>query len=85
MNCTNVLEVVTRTVREVAHLAEDDTDLTSDSDLLDEGFVDSLNLVTIVLRLEVELGVKFSDADMANNRFTTISGLTDIVCDKLQV
>lgn len=83
MERNTVIRDIDAIVREVGHIGEDDPDLGPESQLLDEGFVDSLNLVTIVLRLEERYAVKFSDADMAGGRFTTINGLADLVCGKL--
>jgi acyl carrier protein len=48
---------------------------------LDAGFIDSMELVELIMELESRFQIKFSAQDMQSNKFRTVGGLIGIVKD----
>lgn len=54
-----------------------------DVNYLDAGLLSSLEVVELVTEIEDEFGIQFSEADFQNERFVTISGLSDLILERL--
>lgn len=83
MDSQEVFDVVNICVREAAMIDMDDDELTPECDLMDEGFVDSLGLVSIIIQVETNYNIKFTDGDIAQPRLATIKGLAEMISEKL--
>jgi acyl carrier protein len=51
-----------------------------DTDLFDNGYVDSVGLAELIGFLEDEFGVELPDELLVSDQFTTIDGISDAVC-----
>ncbi len=54
-----------------------------DVNYLDAGLLTSLEVVELVTEIEREFGIQFSEADFQSQRFLTISGLSDLILERL--
>jgi acyl carrier protein len=54
-----------------------------DVNFLEAGLLTSLEVVEFVTEIEGEFGVQFSEADFQDQRFLTISGLSDLILERL--
>lgn len=57
--------------------------LEADTPLVTSGIVDSAGVVEVVEFLERRFGVRIGDADISLRNCNTLSGLTDLVADRL--
>jgi len=46
---------------------------------LEKGWVDSLNFITFINDIENEFNIRFSNDEFQNRKFSTITGLTEII------
>jgi acyl carrier protein len=51
-----------------------------DTDLFDNGYVDSVGLAELIGFLEDEFGVEIPDELLVSDQFTTIEGISQVVC-----
>lgn len=75
----NIFDTLLDIVRDIVH----DTD-TNDEKLLaiaylDEGYIDSFQLIEMIATVEKQFGMKFSAADLTSNDFRTFSGVARII------
>ncbi|MFK7959745.1 MAG: acyl carrier protein [Phycisphaerales bacterium] len=82
MQLEDFISEVDGLVREVGGIDADDAELTPDAELMDEGFVDSLGLVNVLLRLEKKYGVRFTDADAAAGNLSTIRTVASLAAER---
>ena len=70
----------------VRHIADrhgiESTGIERDADLFDRGYVDSLGVFNMMMVLEENFGIRFSEYDMVDPRINTVSGLAAIIDDK---
>ena len=50
---------------------------------LDEGHVDSINMIQFILEIEEQFGIELTPEDTASEKFRTVDGLIQIVENKL--
>lgn len=62
----------------------DDIELTPNTSLLDEWFVDSLSIVEVVVFMESTFDVLVARADINGDTFASLETLTDFVVARLQ-
>lgn len=81
MSDTEVRDAVLRFFAERAHepLRGDTPEERMDIAYLDEGLVDSIAIVELVVELESSYGVRFAPADLQSAEFRTIGGLVRTV------
>lgn len=67
------------------HLVGDDRNdpLTEDTDLIEEGIVDSMGLMRIVTFLEDRSGIRVPDDEVGPDNFATVNAIVELV-DRLQ-
>lgn len=53
-----------------------------DVNYLDAGLLTSLEVVELVTEVEQEFGIQFSELDFQDQRFPTISGLSDLILER---
>jgi D-alanine--poly(phosphoribitol) ligase subunit 2 len=58
-----------------------DTDIAT-VDFFARKFIDSFGIISLISAVEVEFGVHFDDRDFQDRRFSTISGLSEIIRGK---
>jgi acyl carrier protein len=46
---------------------------------LDEGLIDSFQVIEMITRLEEKLKIKFSSHDLASEKFRTLKGVSEII------
>jgi len=83
MNLQEVVSVVDAKVREMNNIDMDDTDLSYSTNLLEEGYIDSMGLIKLVTEIEDHFRMKFSNADFLRTDFATIEGISSIIDGKL--
>ncbi len=54
---------------------QDDNTVDMNSDYLDAGWLDSMQLVEMIVTFEQEFGIKFSAREMQSEEFRTLEGL----------
>ncbi len=59
-----------------------DAELTNDTNLLEEWFVDSLAIVEIVMYLEKQFGIKVGRADITGDNFENVNTLASLVVSR---
>ena len=83
MNFQEVVSVVAAKVREMNNIDMGDTDLTSITNLLEEGYIDSMGFIKLVTKIEDHFQIKFSNTDFLHADFATIEGMSIIIEEKL--
>jgi acyl carrier protein len=78
MTITDKLE---RFVREVGQVDPADPDFTRETDLWEEGYLDSNGVVELIVFIETEFGVKVPDEALFDPEFTRLSGIARVVDD----
>ncbi|MGZ8216763.1 acyl carrier protein [Methylomagnum sp.] len=58
-------------------------ELTETTQLLDEWFADSMEVINMVLFLEKQFGIKMRDSDISAENFETLDTLSNFVLSKL--
>lgn len=56
---------------------------TADTDLFEEGFIDSFGFIELVKYLEKEFQIKFTDNELISNQLNTLNNITSMVQSKL--
>ncbi len=51
-------------------------------DYFEAGWLTSMEVVEFVTEIEQEFGLQFTDRDLQDPRFTTISGLTQLILER---
>lgn len=59
--------------------------LTDDENFFEAGHIDSLEAINLVERIEQEFGIRFENREFQDRRFVTVSGLAEIISDKVRV
>lgn len=55
-----------------------------DANYIDAGILDSLNVIELIESVERQYDFKFSSRDFQDRRFVTVSGLAEIILERLQ-
>jgi acyl carrier protein len=55
-----------------------------DVDYFEAGWLTSMEVVEFVTEIEQQFGMQFSDRDLQDRRFVTISGLTELILESTQ-
>lgn len=79
----NVEKIIEDYIREQFDIG-DDPDLTPDTHLFDEGFVDSLGALQIVTFIEDEFSMEITQKDLTLFPMNTINEIAAVVKSKLQ-
>ena len=79
MDIENKLETYIRDYFEIG----DDPDLTLDTHLFDEGFVDSLGAVQIVSFVEETFGIEITQKDLTLYPMNTINEISEVIKTKI--
>lgn len=61
-----------------------DFDETADVRLLDDGVLDSFDIVTLVMDLNDEFDIDIDVLDLTEDNFNTIDGIVDLIQTKLE-
>lgn len=64
-------------------VADFDGSVTADTDLFEEGYVDSFGFIELVKFLEKEFQIKFTDNELISNQLNTLNNITRMVLSKL--
>ena len=75
-----VNKIIAATVKETAGL---DTELAPDQSLINDGILDSLNIIKVVQVLQKELDIEITAADITLDNFDTISAIIGFVKTRL--
>ena len=59
-----------------------DGEINKNSSLIDEGIVDSMNIIQLICYIEEKYNLNFTEEDMLNEHLVTTSGLAQIVLEK---
>ena len=78
----DIVKEIENYVRETFEIG-DDPDLTLDTHLFDEGFVDSLGAVEIVAFVEEKFDIKITQKDLTLYPMNTINEIAEVVESKL--
>jgi acyl carrier protein len=79
---TKIVDMVVEYI-EAEHRIDDVVDIRS-LRFIDEGYVSSLGLIQIVVLLEDEFNIEFTDQELESESFRTIGGLAELIADKLE-
>lgn len=63
----------------ISHLVPAGTQLQEDSTLITNGLIDSMSVVDLIVYLEKEFQVKFSDTEMTPENFDTLSAISSLI------
>ncbi len=66
-------------------LVEFGGDITEDSDLFKSGVIDSFKYIKLIIYLEKEFGIKFSEEEILANVFVTLTSIADCITKKVGV
>ena len=76
-------DVVNRVLKIVHEISGNAVALTDEqllsTDYLDNGLVDSLQIVELITRLETEFSIRFSHQDLESERFRALKGVAEII------
>jgi len=61
---------------------ENGQDTLWETDYLEAGWLTSMEVVEFVTEIEQEFGLQFSDNDLQDSRFVTVTGLTELILDR---
>ena len=75
-----VNEIIAKAVKESTGI---DTELAPDQSLINDGILDSLNIVKVVQKLQKEFDVEITAADITLDNFDTIAAIISFVNTKL--
>jgi hypothetical protein len=64
------------------HRAENGRDGLCVTDYFEAGWLTSMEVVEFVMEMERQFGMQFSDRDLQDSRFVTISGLTELIVER---
>lgn len=64
-------------------LAEFGGKVTADTDLFEEGFIDSFGYIELVKFLEKEFQIRFTDDELVSNQLNTLNNIVRMVQSKL--
>lgn len=68
-----------KAIRELSQKAEADDSEMLETDYLDRGIIDSLQLVEFITNIEDRFGVRFSHAQLESEEFRTLGGVASII------
>ena len=63
-------------------IGKEQTTSSVDVDYLDAGWLTSMEVVELITEIEQQFGMQFSDDDMQDPRFVTISGLSELILER---
>jgi acyl carrier protein len=69
----------TKTVLEILSEIRPEFDFTASSDLIDEGLLDSLDMVTLVAELDGAYGISISGIDIVPENFSSVEQIEALV------
>jgi acyl carrier protein len=75
-----VADLIEDFVRREYSIRSDDDGFTRDTDLYDSGYVDSIGVTELISLLESTYGIEIPEEDLFSEAFTTINGISLIVC-----
>lgn len=68
--------------REVAGNAPENLDDRLDEDYLENGFIDSLDLVSFITELEGRFDTRFTSDELESEQFRTLAGVVELLDEK---
>jgi acyl carrier protein len=63
-------------------IGKEQTTSSADVDYLEAGWLTSMEVVELITEIEQQFGMQFSDDDMQDPRFVTISGLSELILER---
>lgn len=84
MGIAEITTVLDEYVRERFEIESDDPDYSSEVDLFDYGYVDSLGAVEIIMFVEERFGCRISQKDISKYPMNTVREIAEVVLEKLQ-
>lgn len=79
----SIAEALERFIAHEFRIPASDHSFHRDAHLYESGFVDSVGVVELIAFLESTFDVKLEDEDLFGDAFTTINGISAVVCQRL--
>ena len=79
-----ISETIEKAILSEIAVDSDKKSLDPDEDLLEEGIIDSLGIVKLVLLMEERFGIKVDDEDVVPENFQTLGSMVRFVEQKMQ-
>jgi acyl carrier protein len=80
---SSIATTLEQLIREIAQIAEDDSEFSPTAHLFDAGYIDSIGVVTLMELIETTFGIGLSEEDLFDERFATIDGMSAIIAYRL--
>lgn len=79
MNESDIAERIEAFVRQAFTVAAGDPRFGRETDLFEEGYVDSVGLIELLAFIEDEFRIEVSDDDLVSDEFVTIDGMAQVL------
>jgi len=79
---SSICEAIEQYIRAIGRVADDDMQFGRLVELFDAGYVDSLGIVALTGFIEDTFGVELTEEDLFDHRFTTITGMAEIIASR---
>jgi acyl carrier protein len=80
----NIMEDLEKYLLSEMAVDRDKKSLASDEDLLEQGIIDSLGIMKLILHMESAFGIKISDDDVVPENFQRLNSMVKFVENKMQ-
>lgn len=80
----NVCQKIIKIIRGISGSTTKDEKLLTE-EYLDNGLINSLQVVEMIVTIEDVLKIKFSSDDLQSVKFRTVKGLVELVCALMQI
>ena len=80
----NIMEDLEKYLLSEMAVDRDKKSLASDEDLLEQGIIDSLGIMKLILHMESAFGIKINDDDVVPENFQHLNSMVRFVQNKMQ-
>ena len=82
MESESIKQIVRNFITETILFSDQDYPYADDASLLENGILDSMNVMELVAFLEEEVGIEVADHEITPENFDSVTQLADFVCQK---
>jgi len=83
ISASSIAAALERFIRSTAQVPDEDREFSRTVQLFDDGYVDSLGVVSLMAFIETSFSVELDEEDLFDIRFSTINGISEIIAARL--
>jgi acyl carrier protein len=83
ISASNIAATLESFIRSTAQILDEDHEFSRTAQLFDDGYIDSLGVVSLMAFIETSFSVELAEEDLFDVRFTTIDGISKIIAGRL--